>query len=176
MALKPTIYKFALSISDFDRDYYDSANLTVAQHPSESLERMAARLLAFCANSHTDLFFTKGLSTPEEPDIWLKSLDSQILLWVDVGEPSADRIKKASRRAGRVKVYSFNQKSEVWWKLEQEKFSDIECEVYRFTWSEVKRLADSFSRTAELTVTISESTLFVNNESESFEISIECLR
>ncbi|MDH5572857.1 MAG: YaeQ family protein, partial [Gammaproteobacteria bacterium] len=35
MALKPTIYKLRISLSDLNRDYYDTLNLTIAQHPSE---------------------------------------------------------------------------------------------------------------------------------------------
>jgi len=40
----------------------------------------------------------------DEPDIWARSLDDQLLLWIDVGEPAPDRIKKASRIAKEVKV------------------------------------------------------------------------
>ena len=40
MAIKPTIYKFKISLSDLNRDYYTALNLTVAQHPSETVERM----------------------------------------------------------------------------------------------------------------------------------------
>jgi uncharacterized protein YaeQ len=35
-------------------------------------------------------------------------------MWIDLGEPSPDRIKKASRIAKEVKVYSFNRKSSHW--------------------------------------------------------------
>ena len=97
MALKPTIYKLRISLSDINRNFYDALNLTIAQHPSETLERMMARILAFCINAQEHLEFTKGLSAVDEPDIWVKSLDDQITLWIDVGEPAVDRIKKASR-------------------------------------------------------------------------------
>ena len=98
MALNATIYKFALSISDLNRDFYDSMQLTVAQHPSENAERMMVRVLAYCLEACEGLAFTKGLSTPETPDLWAKSLDDQINLWVEVGEPAADKIKKATNR------------------------------------------------------------------------------
>ena len=60
MALKPTIYKFKIALADLNRQYYDTLNLTVAQHPSETLERMMARMLAFCLNAQESLAFTKG--------------------------------------------------------------------------------------------------------------------
>ena len=75
MALKPTIYKFRISLSDLNRDYYDTLNLTIAQHPSETMERMLIRFLAYCLNTQERLTFSKGLSSPEEPDIWAQSLD-----------------------------------------------------------------------------------------------------
>ncbi len=61
MALKPTIYKATVSLSDVDRHYYDQLQLTLAQHPSETAERMMVRLLVFCLNAHPDLTFTRGL-------------------------------------------------------------------------------------------------------------------
>src|SRR5690554_7622470 len=115
MALKPTIYKFNINITDFNREFYDTANLTVALHPSETLERMMARVMAYCLNAQENMSFTKGLSSIEEPDIWAKTLDDQTKLWIDVGEPAPERIKKSSRLAAQVKVYSFNSKSNTWW-------------------------------------------------------------
>ncbi|QTG90759.1 YaeQ family protein, partial [Vibrio furnissii] len=47
MALKPTIYKFRIALTDMNRDHYDTLNLTVALHPSETEERMMARVLAY---------------------------------------------------------------------------------------------------------------------------------
>ena len=115
MALKPTIYKFRLSISDTNRDLYNSTQLTIAQHPSENTERMMARVLAYCIKYQPELSFTKGLSSTEEPDLWLKALDGSTSVWIEVGEPSLDRIKKATRLAQRVDIFSFTSKSDVWW-------------------------------------------------------------
>ena len=46
MALKSTIFKAELSISDMDRPYYGSHALTIARHPSENDARMMVRVLA----------------------------------------------------------------------------------------------------------------------------------
>ena len=62
MATKPTIYKLRIALSDLERNYYDSLNLTVALHPSETQERMMARVMAYCVNAQDDLHFAKGLS------------------------------------------------------------------------------------------------------------------
>ena len=94
MSLKPTIYKMTIDLCDLERSKYETLNLTVAQHPSESVERMMVRVLAYCIDAHEQLTFTKGISAPDEPDLWQHTLDGQICLWVEVGEPSFDRIKK----------------------------------------------------------------------------------
>ena len=44
MALKPTIYKAQVELADSDRNCFESVSLTLAKHPSETLERMSARL------------------------------------------------------------------------------------------------------------------------------------
>lgn len=113
MALKPTIYKLRISLSDLNRNYYDTLNLTLAQHPSETLERMMVRALAFCINAQEHLVFTKGLSEIDEPDIWVRTLDDRIALWIEVGEPSVERVKKAGQKAKTVKIYCFNAKADT---------------------------------------------------------------
>lgn len=176
MALKPTIYKANIALSDMDRNHYDTLTLTIAQHPSENLERMMARLLAFCINAQENLIFSKGLSTPDEPDIWARSLDDQLRLWIDLGEPDAQRIKKASRIADQVRVYSFNSKSDVWWELEGKKFSGLKVEVYQFEWQQVQALALLVSRTMDLSVTITDATAYISAEKGDCVVSWRALQ
>lgn len=116
MALKATIVKAELSIADMDRHYYQDHSLTIAQHPSETDERLMVRLLAFILHAHQDLVFGKGLSTEDEPDLWLKDLTGDIELWIDVGQPDERRIRKACGRAQQVVIYSYGGRgAELWW-------------------------------------------------------------
>jgi len=161
LALKPTIYKLRISLSDLNRDYYDTLNLTIAQHPSENIERMMVRVLAFCINAQEYLAFTKGLSEVDEPDIWLRTMDDQISLWIDVGEPSVDRIKKASRHTAQVKIYSFNSKSNVWWAQTESKFNQLQASIYQFQWDNIQALAVLVERTMDCSVTITGNSAYV---------------
>lgn len=172
MALKPTIYKFRISLSDLNRNYYDTLNLTTAQHPSETIERMMVRVLAFCINAQEHLEFTKGLSSVEEPDIWVRTLDDQIALWIDVGEPAVDRIKKATRVSTSVKVYSFNAKakSDVWWDKTQAKFKQLKVSVYQFQWQNIQSLASQVQRTMDFSVTITGDSAYVATELGECEV------
>jgi len=170
VAIKPTIFKFRISLSDLNRDYYDTLNLTIAQHPSETTERMMVRVLAYCINAQEFLSFTKGLSDIEEPDIWAKTLDEQIALWIDVGEPAVERIKKASRIANVVKVYSFNTKSDVWWDTDARKFQQFNAEYFRFEWQDILRLAKLVERSMDFSVTITGNSAYIATKLGECEI------
>ena len=171
MALKPTIYKLKISLSDLNRNHYDTLNLTLAQHPSETVERMMVRVLAYCINAQEHLVFAKGLNADDEPDIWARSLDDQISLWIDVGEPAVDRIKKASRLAPTLKIYCFNSKADVWWNQSQEKISQLKAAVYQFQWENIQALVALVQRTMEMSVTITGDSAYVATELGECEVS-----
>ncbi len=176
MALKPIIYKIRISLSDIDRDYYDTLNLTIAQHPSETRERMMVRVLAFCMNAQEYLVFTNGLCAVEEPDIWARTLDNQISLWIDVGEPSVERIKKAGRLSPVVKVYSFNSKSDRWWAQGRTKFNELKTSIFQFQWGHIQALAALVKRRMDLSITITSDTAYVAAESGECEVSWSVLQ
>lgn len=176
MATKPTIYKLRIALSDLERNYYDALNLTVALHPSETPERMMARVMAYCLNAQDDLVFAKGLSDVEEPDIWVRTMDGQTKLWVDVGEPSLDRVKKASRQAKHVKIYSFNSKSDVWWEQGKSKFRGLGVDIFRFNDTEIDRLSEFLARTMDLSVTITGQSAYVASDAGEVEINWQILQ
>jgi len=120
MALKSTIFKAVLQVTDMDRNYYQDHHLTIARHPSEHDARMMMRLLAFALNASEALQFTKGLSTDDEPDLWQKSLSDEIELWIDLGQPDEKRIRKACGRSQQVIIYTYQQRSgATWWQQYQ---------------------------------------------------------
>jgi len=122
MAISSTINKISLNIADMDRHYYQSHELTVAQHPSETDFRFMVRLIAFMANASEQLSFTKGLASDDEPDLWQKTLTDEIELWVDLGQPDEKRIRKACGRAKQVIIYTYDErKAKVWWEQQQSK-------------------------------------------------------
>jgi uncharacterized protein YaeQ len=117
MALKSTVFKADLQVSDMDRHYYQAHPLTIAQHPSETDERMMVRVLAFALNADDALAFGKGISSEDEPDLWRKELTGEVDLWIEVGQPDEQRIRRAAGRANRVIIYTYSGRgAEVWWK------------------------------------------------------------
>lgn len=176
MALKPTIYKAKINLSDINRNVYQALSLTIAQHPSETLERMMVRVLAFCLNAEEALSFTKGLSAVEEPDIIARDLSDSTTLWIDVGEPSADRIKKATRVSEQVKVFSFNSKSDIWWQQNNSNFSSLNVSVFQINWDEAKSLAKLVQRTMDFAVTISEDSIYFSSDAGDCEVTLLTLK
>lgn len=176
MALKPTIYKFRLALSDFTRDYYDNLNLTIALHPSETLERMLVRLLAYCIHAQEGLCFTKGLSETEQPDIWLRSLDDKVQIWVDVGEPSVERLKKACRLAEEVYVYCFNSKADVWWAQNKNKLSRFQLSIFQFDWDSVQALSSRLQRTMDISISLSPNSIYLACDPGEYEINYSILQ
>ncbi len=176
MALKPTIFKITINLADLNNDLYDMLNLTLAQHPSETRERMMARVMAYCLNAQEFLSFSTGLSVADDPDIWAKNLADEFLLWIDVGEPVFARIKKARRQAQAVKVYSFNSKSNVWWQQAQNDFAALDVEIYQFEFTQIQALAKLLKRTLELSVTISGDSLYVAAETGECEVTCRTLQ
>lgn len=173
MALKPTVYKFTIALSDLNRNVYDTLSLTVAQHPSETVERMMARVLAYCLNAQEHLGFCRGISTVEEPDLWLRTLDDRIALWIDVGEPAAERIKKATRVSSAVKVYSFNakSKSDAWWQKGRDDFARLNASVYRFDWPAIQLLAQRVQRTMDFSVMITGDSAYISMDQGECEVA-----
>ena len=116
MSIKATVYKLELQISDLDRHYYQTHKLTLAQHPSETEQRMMVRALAFALHADDALAFGRGLSSEDEPDIWRRDLTGEIELWIDVGQPDESRIRRACGRARKVVIYTYSgHGAQVWW-------------------------------------------------------------
>lgn len=118
MALKATVFKAELQISDMDRHYYATHALTLARHPSETDERLMVRVLAFALHADGDdrLQFGRGVGSDDEPDLWRKSRTEEIELWIDLGQPDESRIRKACGRARQVVVINYHGRSaDIWW-------------------------------------------------------------
>src|SRR3977135_3291614 len=107
MALKATIFKASVQISDTDRNYYQMHALTLARHPSETDERMMVRLLAFALHAHESLSFGRGLSTGGEPDPWQKDWTGISERWIEVGQREEKNIRQACGRAKQVFIYTY---------------------------------------------------------------------
>ena len=175
MALKATVFKAELNVSDMDRGYYQPHQLTIARHPSETDERMMVRLLAFALNADEHLQFTKGLSTDDEPDLWLKNLQGDIEKWIEVGLPDERRIRKACSRAEQVKIYAYGARTApVWWKSIQNNLARFDnLKVIYLLPEDTAGLAAMAARSMSLQTTIQDGTVWFGDEINTLSISPE---
>lgn len=95
MALAPTLYDIQLQLSDPDRRVDLEKTLKVARHPSETLERLWLRVLAYCWRYDERLSFTTGLSDPDAPDLRSDDLTGQPTQWIRVGKAEPAKIRRA---------------------------------------------------------------------------------
>jgi len=116
VALKATVYRAELDISDLDRGYYANHQLTLARHPSETDERLMVRLLAFALFADPALAFGRGISSDEEPDLWLKDDTGRICHWIEVGIPDERRLRRACGKADQVTLIAYAERAFVLWR------------------------------------------------------------
>ena len=167
MALKSTIFRMELTLSDMDREVYDQFPLTLARHPSETDERMMVRVLAFALEADERLTFGGGLSTEDEPALWRRSLDDRIERWIDVGLPEPKRLKQALGRSESVRVIAYGDaKLGPWWTRSVSALRDLgpKLEVLAIDDEALAGLASLADRGARLTVTIQDGAVWIADE------------
>jgi uncharacterized protein YaeQ len=163
MALGATIHRFQVTLSDVDRAVYETLDLRVARHPSESARYLVTRTLAYCLSYEEGIAFSKGgLSAAEDPPIAVWDPTGILLAWIDVGAPSAERLHKASKAARRVVLYTHvdpvilrrEAASRVIHKLDA-------IEVYRFAPALLDAIEAAIDRSTELEIVRSDGRLYV---------------
>jgi len=174
MALKSTICKATLNIADMNRHYYNEHNLTLAQHPSETELRMMSRLAVFALNANPELTFTKGISTDNEPDLWVKSLTGEVEYWIELGQPDEKRLRQMCGKAKQVKIYCYQgHSSEIWHRQIQEtlhRFDNL-C-VYNLDAEAMKQLIPLCQRAMQLHANIQDNELMLGSNEHSVTIEV----
>ncbi len=106
MALTATLYQLTLDLSHVDRGVYETLDLRVARHPSESAEYMLTRVLAYALEYQDGIAFTEGVSAGDEPAVVVRDLTGRLTAWIEVGLPTAERLHRGHKLAGRAAVYT----------------------------------------------------------------------
>src|SRR5438477_7854514 len=127
MAQTATIYNLDIDLADIDRGIYETLVLCIARQPSETMEYMLMRVLAYCLEYGDGIMLTEGVAAGSEPAILLRDLTGRINAWIEVGMPDADRLHRGSKLAGRAAVYTHR---------------DIRKLLAQFSSANIHRLAD----------------------------------
>ena len=95
MALPATLHHFEIALNHVDRGIEQALVFKAARHPSETLERLWLRALAYCWQWEDRIAFGPGLSSPDEPDLEVRDYTGQLTRWIRVGKPQAAKVQKA---------------------------------------------------------------------------------
>ena len=174
MAISATINKISLNIADMDRHYYQTHDLTIAQHPSETDFRCMIRVIAFAANANDQLGFSKGLANDEEPELWQKTLTGDIELWIDLGQPDEKRIRKACGRADQVIIYTYHErKAKTWWEQQQAKLQRFNnLQVVHITADGIDSM---LQRSMQLQCNIQDGIMYLSDDEKNFTVTMDKL-
>jgi uncharacterized protein YaeQ len=165
MALNATLFNFEIALSDSDRGVYESLELRVAQHPSESPQYLATRLLAYCLECTEGLAFTKGLSDAEVPALSVHDLRGELISWIEVGLPEPPRLHKAAKaspRVPRLVAASIHRAREI--------------EIYAIDLELLASLAAQLTRRMKFDLVVTDRHLYLSLGAETLSGSIERYR
>ena len=172
MALRATVYRCDLTLSDVDRGVYGSYALTLARHPSETEERLMVRLLAFVLFAGDALEFGRGLSTEGEPDLWQRDATGAIERWIEVGLPDEREVRKACGRAREVIVLAYGaRRAAPWWSASAAALARLpNLRVLALDDDACAGLSSLAARSMQLTATVHDGHVWLGTATASVEV------
>jgi uncharacterized protein YaeQ len=94
MALPSTLHHLDLHVAHAEAGLDADVALKVARHPSETIERLWLRVLAYAWRWREGIVFGPGLCEPDAPDVLARALDGRTTLVVRVGRPDPQRVER----------------------------------------------------------------------------------
>jgi uncharacterized protein YaeQ len=173
MGSPATLYRFKIELSDVDRAVYESLDLRVPMHPSETEDSLLTRVLAYALNFEEGLVFSPGISSPDEPAIHLPGTHSSIAKWIEIGNPSARRLHKASKAARSVLVYTYKDPENIKREAQGESIHRAETiEIYAFARKFLLALAGTLERDNTWTLIRTDGEIMLSARGESLNCVI----
>ncbi|MEZ4865868.1 MAG: YaeQ family protein [Caldilineaceae bacterium] len=161
MALSATIYTLTIEVADVDRGVYTTLDLRLARQPSESAEYLFMRLVAYCLEYTEGIELTEGVAAGDEPAVYVRDLTRQPVAWIEVGLPSAERLHRGSKAAGRAAVYTHRDVEQFLRQLAGKKIHQAEqIPVYELNTGFVKEVASRLERRSRLVIARTDGELY----------------
>lgn len=176
MALTATVRRFEIDLSDSDAHVYEALDLRVAQHPSETVRFLVARVLARCLEHEDALEFSRGLCVDDEPALWARDLQGALTQWIEIGQPSIDRLHRASKTGARVAVYGWKGGRELLTEARARPIHRADAlEVFAFDAAFLDALAEAVDKVNRWAVAHSGGGLYVTIGARMIEGAVERL-
>lgn len=168
------IYRFQIQLSDTGRGVYEDLDLRIARHPSETVAFLLTRVFAYCIAYEPGIAFASGLSTPDDPALWIKDLTGRVTAWIEVGLPAPERLHKASKSIGRVLVFP-HKRFDLWLrqceKTHIHRAADIRIVLLEPTF--LAELEAKLDRNVKIDVSIHDGHMFVTWNGAATSTTIE---
>ncbi|MCG8427784.1 MAG: YaeQ family protein [Chromatiales bacterium] len=165
MADKSTIYRGKIGLADSDQGRFETLELTVAQHPSETRERVIARILAYALCYQEDLQLGKGVCDGEMPDIYLQPPGEKMQRWIEVGEPTPERLQAACRKADQVILFLYGKRPWRWQEQHLQKLADYKNLIITLLPGELLQpLSEQLQRSFHWSLNISDNQAYLYPE------------
>jgi uncharacterized protein YaeQ len=177
VALTATVYQFTIDLADIDRGVYETLDLRVARQPSETVEYMLTRVLAYCLEYEEGIALTEGVAAGDEPAVIVRDLTGRMTAWIEVGMPDAGRLHRGRKLAGRAAVYTHRDIHHVLAQLDGGRVHRAEdVPVFSFDCGFIERLAQHIERRTSLSLSITERQIFANVGPNTLTTNIETHR
>jgi uncharacterized protein YaeQ len=174
MALPATMRRFEIALADSDRDVYEQLELRLAQHPSESERYLVARVVARCLEHADGLEFSKGgVSDDSEPALVQRDLRGDLVAWIEIGAPAADRLHKATKASPRVVIYTWKAPEQLVAAISERgvhRASEIELNALAGEW--LDQVAATLDRTNRWELAVSGGGLYLTIGARLYEGSV----
>jgi uncharacterized protein YaeQ len=166
MALPSTLFRFRIELAHIERGVYEKLDVRLAMHPSESTPYLLTRVLAYALNWQDGLEFSRqGLADPEGPAILVNHANGRISLWIEIGNPSARKLHKATKAAAEVKIYTYKDPQLI---LREVKAADIhkgsEIQIFSFDPKFLEKLGTDLTKSVSWNILYNDKVLTVNDE------------
>lgn len=166
MALPSTLFRFQIELALIERGVYEKLDLRLAMHPSESMPYLLTRVLAYALNWQEGLEFSRmGLADPESPAILMNHINGRISLWIEIGNPSARKLHKATKAAAEVKIYTYKDPHLI---LRETKASEIhkgsEIQIFSFNPKFLEELGNDITKNVSWNILYNDKVLTVNDQ------------
>lgn len=143
-------------------------------HPSESLSYFICRILAYALNFQEGIEFGPGLGQPDEPPVRVMDRTAVLRVWIDVGQPSARRLHKASKTGAQVMVYIYRLPENLRNDLKEDPIHRREAlRVFEIPESFLKEIGSTLERDNRWTLLVQEGHLLLGAGGREFETDLK---
>jgi uncharacterized protein YaeQ len=173
MALTATIYNLTINLADIDRGVYEKLDVCIARQPSETIEYMFMRVIAYCLEYGDGIVLTQGVAAGNEPAVLIRDLTGRVTAWIEVGMPDPDRLHRGLKLAGRAAIYTHRDVQKVLAQLSAAGIDRLSAvPVYEFDRSFVDEIAGLIERRSTLSISVTERELYLEIRGRTFTATI----